>query len=217
MFVLQVTDGMSGCYDMDTMYVNLTGTQDQVVAVDDMDTTYYNTSTVIDILSNDSYPSEEIPTITICDEPDNGMVTINEDGTLTYTPNENFTGDDVLCYTICDAEQTNLCDSAMVYIHIEVDDLIFYNTMTPNGDGINDKWIVKGIERYLDNKVYLFNRWGDEIKVLEHYDNSSVYWDGKNKHNKVLPDGTYYYVFYINIDGVERTFTGWVFMHGAHQ
>ncbi|RLD85880.1 MAG: hypothetical protein DRJ02_09575, partial [Bacteroidetes bacterium] len=217
MFILQVTDGMSGCYDVDTVFVYVTGTQDQVFAVDDYDTTYYNTPRTINILLNDSYPSDELPTITILDEPENGMATINEDGTLTYTPNENFAGDDVLRYSICDAEQTNLCDSAYVYIYVEVEDLIFYNTLTPNGDGVNDKWIIDGIQFYPENKVFLFNRWGDEINFLEHYDNSSVYWDGKSKHDKVLPDGTYYYVFYIKIEGVERTFTGWVFMHGAHQ
>ena len=81
----------------------------------------------------------------------------------------------------------------------------------------HQRWIIEGIERYPENKVFIFNRWGDEINFLEHYDNTSVYWDGKNKHDKVLPDGTYYYVFYIKIDGQERTFTGWIFMHGAHQ
>ena len=39
----------------------------------------------------------------------------------------------------------------------------------------------------------------------------------KDKKDKVLPDGTYYYVFYITIEGVEKVFTGWVFMHGANQ
>ena len=109
----------------------------------------------------------------------------------------------------------------MVYIYIKEntlpDDLIIFNAVTPNGDGMNDTWIIQGIENYPDNRLFLFNRWGDEIHYLEGYDNTRVYWDGKNKKDKVLPDGTYYYVFYIKIDGLEKVFTGWVFMHGAHQ
>jgi gliding motility-associated-like protein len=223
MFILQVTDGMSGCFDYDTVLINLENIpQDIVVAVDDYDTTNVNTLSVIDILSNDSYPSDEIPNITICDEPANGTVTINTDGTLTYIPNEDYTGEDVFCYKICDVEQTNLCDSAMVYVYIKEgpappDDLIIFNAVTPNGDGMNDTWIIQGIENYPDNRVFIFNRWGDEIHYLEGYDNTRIYWDGKDKKDKVLPDGTYYYVFYIKIDGIEQVFTGWVFMHGAHQ
>ncbi len=68
----------------------------------------------------------------------------------------------------------------------------------------NDTWIIQGIENYPDNKVFIFNRWGDEIHYLEGYDNTRVYWDGKDKKDKVLPDGTYYYVFYIKIDGIEE-------------
>jgi gliding motility-associated-like protein len=222
-FILQVTDGMTGCYDYDTVLINLENIpEDVVVAVDDYDTTDFNTTTVIDILLNDSYPSEGIPSISICDEPANGMVVINSDGTITYTPNLDFTGEDVFCYKICDAELTNLCDSAMVYVQVQEgatppDDLIIFNALTPNGDGMNDSWIIQGIENYPDNKVYLFNRWGDEIHYLEGYDNTRIYWDGKNKKDRMLPDGTYYYVFYIKIEGVEKVFTGWVFMHGANQ
>ena len=222
MFILQVTDGMTGCLDYDTVLINLENIpEDIIVAVDDYDTTDFNTTTVIDILSNDSYPSEEIPSISICDDPANGMVVINPDGTIAYTPNEDFTGEDVFCYKICDAELTNLCDSALVYIYVKEntlpDDLIIFNAVTPNGDGMNDTWIIQGIENYPDNRVFIFNRWGDEIHYLEGYDNTRVYWDGKDKKDKVLPDGTYYYVFYIKIDGIEKVFTGWVFMHGANQ
>jgi gliding motility-associated-like protein len=222
MFILHVTDGMTGCYDFDTVIINLENIpEDIVVAVDDYDTTNYNTTTIIDILSNDTYPSEEIPSISICGEPVNGMVVINSDGTVTYTPNEDFTGEDAFCYKICDAELPNLCDSATVYVYVKEndlpDDLIIFNAVTPNGDGMNDKWIIQGIENYPDNRVYLFNRWGDEIHYLEGYDNTRIYWDGKSKKDKMLPDGTYYYVFYIKINGVEKVFTGWVFMHGANQ
>ena len=164
-----------GCYDLILLSLILKIFPKIFVAVDDYDTTDFNATTVIDILSNDSYPSDDIPSISICDDPANGMVVINSDGTITYTPNEGFTGDDVFCYKICDAELTNLCDSAIVYIYVKEnnlpDDLIIFNAVTPNGDGMNDTWIIQGIENYPDNRVFMFNRWGDEIHYLEGYDN----------------------------------------------
>jgi len=39
-------------------------------------------------------------TVTTGTNPANGTVTVNEDGTLTYTPNSNFTGNDTFTYTI---------------------------------------------------------------------------------------------------------------------
>jgi gliding motility-associated-like protein len=73
------------------------------------------------------------------------------------------------------------------------------NAFSPDGDGTNDSWIIQGIE-FTDNKVTIFNRWGDNIGEFENYDNSSVVWSGTNKSGELLPTGTYFYV--IEIDGV---------------
>jgi len=73
------------------------------------------------------------------------------------------------------------------------------NAFSPDGDGTNDFWIIQGIE-FTDNKVTIFNRWGDNIGEFENYDNSSVVWNGTNKGGELLPTGTYFYA--IEIDGV---------------
>ena len=98
-----------------------------------------------------------------------------------------------------------------VYIAVEenVDNAIkIYNAVSPNGDGINDVWWVDGIENFPDNKVMIFNRWGDQIIELYNYDNSNVAWDGKNRQGKQVPDGTYYYVLTINVE--KKSYTGWI-------
>jgi gliding motility-associated-like protein len=98
-----------------------------------------------------------------------------------------------------------------VYITVEnnVDHVIkIYNTLSPNGDGINDVWWVDGIENFPDNKVMIFNRWGDHIIELHNYDNNNIAWDGKNKQGKQVPDGTYYYV--LTIDAENKSYTGWI-------
>ena len=64
------------------------------------------------------------------------------------------------------------------------------NAFSPNGDGINDTWNIKYIERYPGASVDVFDRYG---QLVFHSDNYTSGWDGKfNK--KPLAFGTYYYV-----------------------
>ncbi len=70
--------------------------------------------------------------------------------------------------------------------------LIFYNTFTPNHDGINDTWFIGNINLYPNNEVIVFNRWGSVVFQAYSYDNT---WDGTSFGTN-LPDATYYYVVY---------------------
>jgi gliding motility-associated-like protein len=65
------------------------------------------------------------------------------------------------------------------------------NAFTPNGDGINDRWLVtNGAACTNQIVVKVFNRYGNEVYSNENYQNN---WDGTYK-GKPVPDGTYYYV-----------------------
>jgi len=68
--------------------------------------------------------------------------------------------------------------------------LVVPNVFTPNGDGINDIWNVKYLESYPNNKVDVYNRFGERVYSSIGY---SVPWDGKYK-GSYLPPGTYYYI-----------------------
>jgi len=70
------------------------------------------------------------------------------------------------------------------------------NAFTPNGDGVNDTWVIKSIEAYPDNELKVFNRWGNLIFESIGYLNE---WGGTFKGQKVV-DGTYYYVLKVNED-----------------
>jgi len=187
------------------------------LAVDDYDTTKFNTSVRINILGNDNDPENSGLTVTFCGYPLNGLVVLNSDNTITYTPYEGFSGDDSLCYTICDKGTPVMCDNAMVYIHVlpkpSIDDIVIYNGVSPNKDGTNDTWIIKGIEGFPDNEVRIFNRWGDKIRDLSHYDNINVVWDGTNSNGELVADGTYYYI--VEIKGL-KTFTGWIYVRSEN-
>jgi gliding motility-associated-like protein len=61
---------------------------------------------------------------------------------------------------------------------------------TPNGDGINDRWLVTNGGCVREIKAEVFNRYGHRVFQDYAYDNN---WDGTYK-GKPLPDGTYYFV-----------------------
>jgi gliding motility-associated-like protein len=64
------------------------------------------------------------------------------------------------------------------------------NTFTPNGDGINDTWVVKNLEQYPETTIEVYTTSG--TLVFRNVGNSRQ-WDGIYK-GKPLPTGTYYYV-----------------------
>lgn len=68
------------------------------------------------------------------------------------------------------------------------------NGITPNGDGINDRWELPGIEHYPNAEVRVFNRWGSELFYSKGY---SRPFDG-NRSGARLPAATYYYVIQPN-------------------
>lgn len=84
-----------------------------------------------------------------------------------------------------------------------------YNTpvVTPNGDGFNDFMEIEGIEAFPNNKVSIFNRWGNLIWEKDGYLNDDTGFGGEGNSslaNGTLTDGTYFIVIDKG-DGSERT------------
>jgi hypothetical protein len=74
------------------------------IAENDSTETDENTEVTIDVLANDSDPDGDELIIANASDGDNGFVTINDDQTITYTPNEGFSGEDSFEYTINDGQ-----------------------------------------------------------------------------------------------------------------
>jgi len=64
------------------------------------------------------------------------------------------------------------------------------NTFTPNGDGINDTWVIPDLNRYPGVTVDIFTRYGLKVYHSEGY---GIPWDG-TANGQQLPVGVYYYV-----------------------
>lgn len=64
--------------------------------------------------------------------------------------------------------------------------LFIPNLYTPNGDGVNEAFEIKGLELFAQNDLVIVNRWGNEVYKANNYQNN---WVGTG-----LNEGTYYYI-----------------------
>ncbi|MFO8053626.1 MAG: gliding motility-associated C-terminal domain-containing protein [Bacteroidales bacterium] len=78
-------------------------------------------------------------------------------------------------------------DTAKKYL--EVNDMLV-NTITPDGDGINDTWELDHLAQFPDCQVWIFDRWSNQIFYSKGYHEP---WDGTHNGTPV-PDGSYYFV-----------------------
>ncbi|MFK7783041.1 gliding motility-associated C-terminal domain-containing protein [Psychroserpens sp.] len=91
--------------------------------------------------------------------------------------------------------------------------LTIYNEFSPNGDGANETFIIDCIETFPNNKLEIYNRWGNIVYTKKGYRND---WNGTSNGRAVLnesdqlPVGTYYYVIDLG-DGSEPR-VGWLYL-----
>ena len=213
-FEYRVCDAEGLC-DEATVTITIEDTGvDKLIAVDDAYSMEENTVLEITNLENDIY-TPYTPVITVLVPPTHGNLVINSDMTATYTPDTDYVGTDEYTYILSDLNNGATADTAITTITIVPaparDTLIIYNVITPDNDGRNDRWVIDGIEEYGDNEVLIFNRWGDQVRQFDRYDNTTVVWDGTNTSGDLLPAATYYYI--IRLRSIEKVYTGWVIIH----
>ncbi len=88
-------------------------------------------------------------------------------------------------------------DSYSTIYNIIPEDIIIPNVFTPNGDGINDQFVIENVQYYA-NTLTIFNRWGQAVYETNNYKSQ---WRATD-----LSDGTYYYVLVLTDSG--RDFSG---------
>lgn len=79
--------------------------------------------------------------------------------------------------------------------------------ISPNGDGLNDTFIIKGIEYTPNNMLQIYNRWGILVYSKRGYDNSwGGFSDGRSTitASEGLPEGTYFYILEFEDEGLSK-------------
>ncbi|MEJ7558812.1 MAG: gliding motility-associated C-terminal domain-containing protein [Pedobacter sp.] len=162
-------------------------------------------ATVVISNINDTPPMPNVEPVNICAFGESTIIAANittgtyrlYDGLYSVTPiitnktgrfNLNIIDNKTLYMTYAFAE----CESERTPIQIKVvqDGIEAPTAFTPNGDGINDKWVIKNIEKFPKLTLTLFNRYGTVVFTANNY---ATAFDG-TKGGELLPSGTYYYV-----------------------
>ena len=99
-----------------TVDVSVLAVNDAPVAQDDAAATNAGESINIDVLANDFDVDGDVLTVIGLGEASNGELVDNGDGTVTYTPDESFTGTDTFSYTIDDGN--GAADTAAVFVDV---------------------------------------------------------------------------------------------------
>ena len=88
-----------------------------------------------------------------------------------------------------------------------VPNIVVPSAFSPNGDLINDSWIIQNLDQFTNTTVRVYNRWGSLV-----YDRDQVggdNWTGNGKNSKSIPVGTYYFIIeYDGFDGQKNNITG---------
>ena len=100
-FTYHASDGQADS-NVATVNITVNPANDAPVATDDSATTNENTAVNIDVLANDSDVEGDSLSVTAATQPANGVVVVEADGTITYTPDADFSGIDSFTYDIGD-------------------------------------------------------------------------------------------------------------------
>jgi len=114
------------------------------------------------------------------------------------------------------------CVSPIQQLDVRVvieDDIEVYNSISPNGDGVNDIFRIRNIDFYPENTLSIYNRWGIEVFHVNSYGQNDNFFkgfsDGRSTVSRdvELPEGTYFYTLtYKNTKGIEKNLSGYLYI-----
>lgn len=101
-------------------------------------------------------------------------------------------------------------DTVVVTLH-DCSILVVPDAFSPNGDGVNDTYVIQGLDYYPKNSFTVFNRWGSKVFERSPYKNT---WNGKNEgtpnFGTDLPESTYYFILDPGND--KEVITGYIYL-----
>src|SRR6056297_1844695 len=117
-FTYTVTDNQGGT-DTATVTITVDAVNDDPVANSDTANTDFGTAVAITVLPNDTDVDGDTPSVLDATDGANGTTAVNGDGTISYTPNDDFEGTDTFTYTITDGNGGT--DTATVTVTVAPD------------------------------------------------------------------------------------------------
>jgi len=96
-------------------------------------------------------------------------------------------GDNFLLWTVTNGVCPPSMDSVIITIH----DLVIPTLITPNMDGRNDYFVLRGLSTLGKTELVIFDRRGVQVYKNGNYDNL---WNGVDYNGNLLSDDTYFYV-----------------------
>lgn len=92
-------------------------------------------------------------------------------------------------------------------------ELIVYNAVSPNNDGLNDTFFIDGLRNiYVNFQLEVYNRWG---RLIWTGNNNKPDWNGKAENavgNEDSPGGTYYYILHLNDPNHPNPLNGYLYL-----
>ncbi|RAJ83428.1 gliding motility-associated-like protein [Chitinophaga dinghuensis] len=157
-----------------------------------------------------------------CDTDGDGLTNAEEDINQNGDPFDDDTdGDGIPNFLDLDSDGDGVPDSVerwtrdKRYINDNNGLIRIHPAISPNGDGKgNDVMYIENIDKYPDNEVVIFNRWGGTVFKTKHYDNKSNNFKGKANvgmgSGADVPDGSYFYTVQIRTEGKSQQVTGFI-------
>ena len=187
LFVWQVDDAICGDRSRDTVVIDYAAPP---APRDDDYAVAFQGEVTFDPTENDDNPADAV--VTFLTVPAGARLTDNGDGTFTFFPPANFVGELALDYEV--GSPGCAVGGATAFFTVgEGVDCTPPNIFTPNGDGMNDRFVVPCLldtDRFPNSQVTIYNQWGDEV-----FRSGTPYrsdWDGTYQGSR-LPVATYFY------------------------
>jgi gliding motility-associated-like protein len=203
---LVVCDELGGCDTtrLIVYVINERQTLPSPVAVNDRATTAKATKVNITPIVNDTVfglPSD----IVILTQPKSGTISFDEESKIvTYIPQSGeCVGVDTFSYALVTMGGR---DTAYIKVEVMCDEVVVFSGFSPNEDGVNDNFTILGLEKYPNNKLFVFNRFGNQVYTSDNYKNN---WNAVTE-GVIVPDGTYFYVLDL---GNGKKLSGYVQIH----
>jgi VCBS repeat-containing protein len=144
-FTYNVCDGSGAC-DVGAVAINVTAVNDTPIAEEDSYNLYEDETLTASVATNDFDVDNATLSYSLLSTPLNGVLVFSANGSFSYTPDENYFGNDAFTYMVCDAG--GLCSSTVAGIvvlplndmPVAIDDLFgtMINTATAGSVATND-------------------------------------------------------------------------------